>query len=57
MRHPHPSWEGRARVGWIFAVNTGGGRDQNQPTSQERGGADGGAEIRGDMVVVVEVEC
>lgn len=44
-------------MGWIFAVNTGGGRDQNQPTSQERGGADGGAEIRGDMVVVVEVEC
>ena len=41
---------------WIFAVDTGGSRDQNQPTSQERGGADDGAEVRGDMVVVVGVE-
>ena len=41
---------------WIFAVDTGGSRDQNQPTSQERGRADDGAEVRGDMVVVMGVE-
>ena len=41
---------------WIFAVDTGGSQDQNQPTSQERGGANDGAEVHGDMVVVVGVE-
>ena len=43
-------------MSWIFVADTDGSRDQNQPTSQERGGADGGAKVRGEMVVMVKVE-